>query len=104
MGLNFKDSASGIASFAQTTALTVDASKYFTVAAGTNSATAGYEYTVTMNCLKSSLDGNGASIPEDPANAANIGDTSTTQVRDMFPYCYMGDEIHFSLAVTPGNT
>lgn len=84
--------------------LTMDANKYFTKAAGTHSATAGYLFDVTMNCLQSSADGTGSKITA-TYDAAALGDNDTNGiVRDKFPDCYMGDEIHFSVEFPSGPT
>jgi hypothetical protein len=81
---------------------TLDADKYFTTPAfdGGSSASAGHIYTFTMQCLQSSLDGTGTPI----ADAGNLSDLGTGLSRDMFPDCYMGDEIHFNFVSTGGST
>lgn len=100
----FRSSAAGVTSVAETVALTVDGgANYFAVAAGTHATGDGYLFTITQTCATSA----GVKIAADAANAkdaADLGDTTSTNVRDLFPDCYMGDEIHFSLEVTPGST
>lgn len=74
---------------------TLDADKYFTTPAEA-STSAAHVWTFTMQCLQSSLDGTGTAI----ADAGTLADLGTGLSRDMFPDCYMGDEIHFNFVST----
>jgi hypothetical protein len=79
-------------------ALTFDASKYFTETGKTISDDS-HSFEITMHCLESSHNGEGDPIA-DAGAFGDLGDTATTNVRDMFPDCYMGDEIHFEYKIT----
>ena len=109
------DTDAGPAVGTLTRTLRLDAAKYFTEPTKIDSnaaiTTDGHQFTFTMMCLASPLDGTGAQIPQPtPANGidnsqadiAGIGDTSGTNLRDIFPDCYMGDEIHFELEIAGG--
>lgn len=100
----FRSSASGLTSVTEAASLAVDGgANYFAVAATSPQVAAnGYKFTITQTCATSA----GVKIAADAAarDAAHLGDTTSTNVRDLFPDCYMGDEIHFSLEVTPGTT
>lgn len=97
------DSDAGLDSGALTPGhgMVMDADKYFSDpnAAMTISATE-HQFVVTMHCLASSLDGNGGQLMSPPAT----GDDNTMNIRDIFPDCYMGDEIHFSYTIGGGST
>lgn len=102
----------------------------FTDLGATNPPDDGHYWTFTMFCLQSSLDGNGAQMPvltgfngldgwglgHDPSQSGPVAglptlnnpitdfpDTADTQYRDLFPDCYMGDEIHFEYVITGGS-
>lgn len=94
------DSDAGLNSGGLTHSMAMDADKYFSDpnAAVTIGATE-HEFVVTMHCLASSLDGNGAPLP-----GPGTGDDATMNIRDIFPDCYMGDEIHFQYTIAGGNT
>merc|ERR1712018_316901 len=73
--------------------LTFDASKYFTETAKAEAATS-HSFDITMSCLESHPSGEGDAIA-DAGTLANLAagtDDATTNVRDLFPDCYMGDE------------
>ena len=75
----------------------LESAKYFTV---------GYNYgpgslhvlSFTMHCLAASADGNGQIITGSTKTLA--GDSN---IRDMFPDCYFGDEIHFTYTIPNTN-
>jgi len=98
------DSDAGLNSGGLTHELRMDAPKYFnnkvTPITGTIDADK-HEFIVTMACLASSLDGNGATLTGSPVST---GDDATKNIRDIFPDCYMGDEIHFQYTIAGGNT
>jgi len=109
------DTDAGPTPGALTRVFSLDAAKYFTeptkITSNSNVAVGGHAFTFTLFCLQSSLDGNGLQIPNptpangvdnSQANAAGIGDTNNVNIRDIFPDCYMGDEIHFNYAITGG--
>lgn len=93
---------------------TLDAAKYFTTPVVNPSGdatdpvtipytavtTVGHQYDFTMHCLQSSLDGTGTAI----VAGGTLADLGTGLSRDMFPDCYMGDEIHFNFMSTGGTT
>jgi hypothetical protein len=82
-----------------THSMAMDASKYFSDPdAGRTIDADEHKFVVTMHCLASSLDGNGGQLNAPPA----IGDDNTMNIRDIFPDCYMGDEIHFSYTIAGG--
>lgn len=92
------DTDLGSGSTGNTHSMSIDASKYFSDPNAAMVVNADkHEFTFTMHCLESSLDGNGAIIL-----GGNIGDDNTQNVRDIFPDCYMGDEIHFSYTIAGG--
>merc|ERR1712088_1116938 len=101
------------------------------VAADTNGDSAHY-WSFTMFCLQTSLDGTGKRMPEVVANSDGfsgldgwafghspvtgtadlpnkqqdigaLGDDAVKQYRDLFPDCYMGDEIHFEYVISGGS-
>jgi len=88
-------------------------------------------WSFTMFCLQTSLDGTGDKMPATVQNTDNVvgldgwgfghspdtgnpdapnkqqdilalGDNDVHQYRDLFPDCYMGDEIHFEYVITGG--
>jgi len=74
--------------------LTFDAAKYFNVDSETIDATS-HRYEFTMKCLKA----DGTDIA-DGGTFSDLGDDANSNVRDKFPDCYMGDEIHFEYKIT----
>jgi len=109
------DTDAGPAPGALTRTLSLDAAKYFTeptqIGSNSNVNADGHAFTFTLFCLQSSLDGNGLQIPQptpvngvdnSQADAAGIGDTNAVNIRDIFPDCYTGDEIHFNYEITGG--
>jgi len=80
---------------------TLDASKYFTTPAKSVTA-ANHEFSFTMHCKQSNVDGTGIEI--DGTGFANAGDTTDTNIRDLFPDCYFGDEIHFQYTLAKTNS
>lgn len=88
----------GFDSDSLTHSMSMDASKYFSDPDASMAIDADeHEFIVTMHCLESQTDGNGPIIV-----AGDIGDDSTKNVRDIFPDCYMGDEIHFQYTIAGG--
>jgi hypothetical protein len=98
------DSDAGTVS-AGTHTMVMDAAKYFSDPdTGKTIDADEHKFVVSMHCLASSLDGTGLQLGSPPA----IGDDNTMNIRDIFPDCYMGDEIHFQYTIaggsSPGNT
>lgn len=81
---------------------TLDADKYFTLPAATLTVADGHRFDFNMHCLESDPDGGGT--PVAGSTFAALGDDGTSNVRDMFPDCYMGDEIHFSYVISDGES
>jgi hypothetical protein len=103
--VTFQDDSDGASADAgETRTFTLDAAKYFGTVTPTIAA-AGHAFSFSMFCLQSDVDGTGSEIV-DPGEHGELGDTTLTNVRDMFPDCYMGDEIHFNYEIagtmTPG--
>ena len=75
----------------------LEAAKYFTVGSKSGSGSR-HSFSFSMHCLVSSADGNGDIIT---GNAKTLA-RDDSNIRDMFPDCYFGDEIHFTY--TTANT
>lgn len=78
--------------------MVMDAGKYFSDPnTGRTIDADEHKFVVTMHCLASSSDGTGL-----PLSPPGIGDDNTMNIRDIFPDCYMGDEIHFQYTIAGG--
>jgi len=83
---------------------TLDAAKYFTASTDITTTAeftiSAHTFTFTQWCLQSSLDGNGLPIAATGLEAdLDLNGGTTSNFRDNFPDCYMGDEIHFEYAI-----
>jgi len=74
----------------------LDASKYFTDPVAESITAAGHAFTFSMHCRKSDVDGNGDIIGGITAFDAGDNPAADNNIRDLFPDCYFGDEIHFT--------
>ena len=89
--------------------LTVDAAKYVEntiVKNGIGIDAQGHSFSFKLGCLLSSLDGSGPRITnqgETQAKSDITNSNSNVHVKDMWPDCYMGDEIHFNYKMTMGD-
>lgn len=102
--MTFADDSDASSGAGNTHAFTLDAPKYFSAPSPTlGGGTAGNAFAFEMYCLQSSADGTGSQIITSPADKVALGDTGDNQsVRDIFPDCYMGDEIHFEYQISGG--
>ena len=65
----------------------------------------GHHFAFTLKCLVSSLDGTGAEIADQTVTQTKTHITagnSNVHVKDMWPDCYLGDEIHFNYKISMG--
>merc|ERR1711868_138386 len=100
---------------ANTYKLSIDAAKYAADVGevlvggvpntGITNLQGGHHFAFTLKCLVSSLDGTGDEITDQTVTQTKTHITagnSNVHVKDMWPDCYLGDEIHFNYKISMG--
>ena len=72
---------------------------------GITNGKGGHHFSFTLKCLVSSLDGTGNPIADQTVTQTKTHITEgnmDVHVKDMWPDCYLGDEIHFNYKISMG--